>query len=136
MADYAVLIQSLKTQYTGIFKVIAFGGRYVKSYNLPQVNSHAYMYDQTSYTNSSTLHVSLVVTVCSYGGMLTAWLRFKYPNLVDGGLAASAPIFYTEDILPRTAFSRKVTEVNNTSDISCLLAWLLQHLHVICMDIG
>ena len=29
LADYAVLIQSLKTQYTGIFKVIAFGGRYI-----------------------------------------------------------------------------------------------------------
>ena len=27
LADYAVLIQSLKTEYTGIFKVIAFGGR-------------------------------------------------------------------------------------------------------------
>lgn len=28
LADYAVLIQTLKTQYTGIYKVITFGGRY------------------------------------------------------------------------------------------------------------
>ena len=48
----------------------------------------------------------------SYGGMLTAWIRFKYPNLVDGGLAASAPIFYTEGLVPRIAFFGKVTEVN------------------------
>jgi hypothetical protein len=48
----------------------------------------------------------------SYGGMLTAWIRFKYPNLVDGGLAASAPIFYTEGLVPRTAFFGKVTEVS------------------------
>ena len=28
LADFAVLIQDLKSQYTGIFKVISFGGRY------------------------------------------------------------------------------------------------------------
>ena len=29
LADYAVLIQSLKAEYTGIFSVVAFGGRYI-----------------------------------------------------------------------------------------------------------
>ena len=42
----------------------------------------------------------------SYGGMLTAYMRFKYPNIVDGGLAASAPIYP----MKKYDFFRGVTE--------------------------
>ena len=39
----------------------------------------------------------------SYGGMLTAWMRIKYPNIIDGGIAASAPIWGFPSLEPRPA---------------------------------
>eukprot|EP01017_Pseudomicrothorax_dubius_P007947 TRINITY_DN12562_c0_g1_i1.p1 TRINITY_DN12562_c0_g1~~TRINITY_DN12562_c0_g1_i1.p1 ORF type:complete len:512 (+),score=128.70 TRINITY_DN12562_c0_g1_i1:125-1660(+) len=46
----------------------------------------------------------------SYGGMLASWLRMKFPNVVDGAIASSAPILYFKDITDPAAFYSIVTE--------------------------
>lgn len=44
--------------------------------------------------------------------MLAAFLRFKFPNLFDGALAASAPLYQTAGITDPTAFFGKITDVS------------------------
>jgi len=46
----------------------------------------------------------------SYGGMLSAWMRMKYPNLVDGALAGSAPILQFPNEYECSKFQQIVTK--------------------------
>eukprot|EP00644_Phytophthora_capsici_P000989 jgi/Phyca11/509252/fgenesh2_kg.PHYCAscaffold_43_\ len=74
LADYAVLITHLKTEWKRDIPVIGFGG--------------------------------------SYGGMLGSWFRMKYPHIIDGVIAGSAPIlsFLGDDVpLDKGSFERIVT---------------------------
>lgn len=55
----------------------------------------------------------------SYGGMLSAWLRMKYPSAVVGALAASAPIWQFTDMVPCGDFYKIVTQDFANSGIGC-----------------
>ncbi|CAH1969985.1 unnamed protein product [Acanthoscelides obtectus] len=49
----------------------------------------------------------------SYGGMLSAWLRMKYPASIVGAIASSAPIWQFQDLVPCDNFYRITTTVYN-----------------------
>jgi lysosomal Pro-X carboxypeptidase len=56
----------------------------------------------------------------SYGGMLAAWLRMKYPSTFVGAVASSAPIIQFLDAAPVELFYKIITDayVNSSKDCS------------------
>ncbi|XP_037053303.1 lysosomal Pro-X carboxypeptidase-like isoform X2 [Peromyscus leucopus] len=85
----------------------------------------------------------------SYGGVLAAWFRMKYPHLVVGALAASAPIWQFEELTPCGVFMKIVTEdfkkggtkcsesilrswgaINRLSNTGSGLPWLTRAFHL------
>lgn len=55
----------------------------------------------------------------SYGGMLTAWMRFKYPHVIQGGIAASAPIRYFKGATEPEAFNEIITNSFRNASHDC-----------------
>ena len=73
--------------------------------------------------------------------MLSAWFRFKYPNVVDGALAASAPIYIPANLTDHYAFFGLVTKVCVcvcvcicASIRSCICVCVYMHAHCLVPD--
>lgn len=58
--------------------------------------------------NLSAVDSPVVVFGGSYGGMLAAWFRLKYPHVAIGALASSAPILYFDNITSEYSFHSTV----------------------------
>jgi lysosomal Pro-X carboxypeptidase len=51
----------------------------------------------------------------SYGGMLAAWFRIKYPHITQGAIASSAPVIQFEGLTPPNRFMQIITKTFNES---------------------
>ncbi|CAK6957948.1 lysosomal Pro-X carboxypeptidase [Scomber scombrus] len=70
-------------------------------------------------TVSGAQHSPVIAIGGSYGGMLAAWFRMKYPNIVVGALAASAPIWQFPGMVPCGDFYKIVTQDFAKSGYNC-----------------
>ncbi|KAH7554125.1 hypothetical protein JRO89_XS12G0116700 [Xanthoceras sorbifolium] len=69
--------------------------------------------------NISATDSPVVVFGGSYGGMLAAWFRLKYPHVAIGALASSAPILNFENITSPYSFNSIITQDFRSKSENC-----------------
>lgn len=69
--------------------------------------------------NLSSEASPVVVFGGSYGGMLAAWFRLKYPHIAIGALASSAPIIHFDNIVPLTSFYDAISQDFKDASVNC-----------------
>ena len=62
---------------------------------------------------------AVIVGGGSYGGMLAAWLRMKFPQWFQGALAASAPILFFDGYVDPFAYDDIATGIFAKADPDC-----------------
>ncbi|KAL3320448.1 hypothetical protein Ciccas_000861 [Cichlidogyrus casuarinus] len=74
-------------------------------------------------TNPKYSHAPVIAIGGSYGGMLAAWFRAKYPNLISGALAASAPVLGFPNMTDCSGFMKTLTNAfASTGSLTCVKA--------------
>nr|GMC90388.1 lysosomal Pro-X carboxypeptidase-like [Ipomoea batatas] len=135
MFDYAphfnALLVFIEHRFYG--KSIPFEGK--KEARSSSNITHGYLSSTQALADYATLIINLknnltatdspvVVFGGSYGGMLAAWFRLKYPHLSIGALASSAPILYFDNITSPYAYNDIITQDLNYIGVDILEQWL------------
>ena len=82
---------------TVIFAEHRYFGQSIPSQSMKHLTIEQTMLDFVQLVQSQRgLDQPVIAVGGSYGGMLAAWLRMKYPHIFQGALAASAPIVMFE----------------------------------------
>ena len=90
---HGALIVFAEHRYFG--ESMPFGNNSFALNNVGFLSPQQALADYANFLTKSYPNSPVVAFGGSYGGMLTAWARMKYPNIFIGGLAASAPFgFY------------------------------------------
>ncbi|KDO31005.1 hypothetical protein SPRG_04193 [Saprolegnia parasitica CBS 223.65] len=114
-ADFGAMLVFAEHRYFG--QSIPFNGTFSKEnmrfLSVEQaLGDYAVLVEHIKESYNVSRDSALITFGGSYGGMLAAWFRQKYPYLVDGAIAASAPLLAFEGESPpidNEAFSRIVT---------------------------
>lgn len=124
--NFNALLVFIEHRFYG--KSIPFGGKkkvaYANSSTLGYLSSAQALADYATLIidlekNLSATESPVVVFGGSYGGMLAAWFRMKYPHVAIGALASSAPILQFDDLVSPYAFDNIITQDFRSESENC-----------------
>ncbi|KAI3823353.1 hypothetical protein L1987_04788 [Smallanthus sonchifolius] len=124
--EFKALLVFIEHRYYG--KSIPYGGDKKKAYK--DSKSLGYLSSTQALADYATLIVDLknnltakdapvIVFGGSYGGMLAAWFRLKYPHVAIGALASSSPILQFENITSQYSFNNIITQDFRSESENC-----------------